>query len=323
MLKVTGSDPPMALTDQERILLVGILAVVMMIVLVFEFRYLKSRSKEVTRSLQRKDRAYNAILTARSVMNSLRNQGRPVGEAQAYLDRAKAAMEAGDYEGCMELCEKAKGELTVPRKVAVPKQELQLEEEEVDVEASQRLEEVAEEIVGSGRPASDDSYKGVKLTSSVEGNYLGAKFEISAAKGDISRAAKAGRDVSKAESLLADAESEFALGNFDKSLSLAVRARREVSQEVDREAIPITPEEKPAKAVRKRKQAAEVFDVEKAEEKAGPRQLCKSCGSVLDPEDAFCAGCGAKVVRERVCGTCGFKPRENDAFCRKCGARIT
>ena len=312
----------MALTDQERLLLLGILLVVMFVVLVFEFRYMRGRSKEISRSLQRKDMAFNAILTTRSVVNSLRNQGRPVGEAQAYLDRAKSAMNAGDYEGCIELCEKAKGELTLPRKVAVPKQELESEEEEVDVEASQRLEEVAEEIVGEGAKADKDSYKGVKLEPAVEGNYLGAKFEISAAKGDISRAAKAGRDVSTAEGLLSQAESEFSLGNFDKALSLAVKARRQVSEEAEKEAIPIAPEEKPGKAVRKRKKAAEVFDIEAAEEKAGPRNLCKSCGSVLDPDDAFCAGCGAKVVRERVCGVCGFKPRESDAFCRKCGARF-
>lgn len=308
----------MALTEQERISLVLVLAIVMVVVLLFEIRVMRGKSKEARYASQRKDAAFNAILTTRSVLNSLRNQGRDTGDAQGYLDRAKAAMNAGDFDGCVDLCEKAKAELTAPAKKRVPaREELEAEEEEVDVVASQRLEEVAEEIVEDRGSKEPDSYKGVKLTPSAEGNYLGAKFEISAAKGDIARAAKAGRDVSKAESLISAAESAFVLGNFDRAMSMAVRARREVSSEAAVETNPMTSAEAAAK-----RRKAEVFDVEQAEAKAGPKPLCKSCGSVLDPGDAFCAGCGARVVKERVCGVCGSKPREGDAFCRKCGARI-
>lgn len=307
----------MALTEQERLSLIIILAVVMVIVLMFELKIMRGKSKEVRHAAQRKDSAYNAILTTRSVLNALRNQGRSTGDAQMYLDRAKAAMSAGDFDGCMDLCEKAKAEMTGPPRKAAPREELEAEEEQVDVESSQRLEEIAEEIVAGKDQKEADSYKGVKLTSSAEGNYLGAKFEISAAKADISRAAKAGRDVSKAESLMSVAESSFALGNFDRALSMAVRARREVSSEAADEAIPTAPRERPTKAPK-----AEVFDVEEAEARAGPKALCKSCGSVLDPDDAFCAGCGAKVARERVCSACGSKPKDADVFCRKCGAKI-
>jgi len=308
----------LALTEQERLSLVLVLAVVMVVVLVFELKIMRGKSREVRYAAQRKDAAYNAILTTRSVLNALRNQGRSTGDAQAYLDRAKAAMNAGDFDGCMDLCEKAKAELTGgPPKRPAPREELEAEEEPVDVESSQRLEEVAEEIVGGRGQKDVDSYKGVKLASPAEGNYLGAKFEISAAKADISRAAKAGRDVSKAESLMSAAESSFALGNFDRALSMAVRARREVSSEAAEEAIPVAPEGGPAKPVR-----TEVFDVEEAEAKAGPKTVCRSCGSVLDPDDSFCAGCGAKVARERVCAVCGSKPKDADAFCRKCGAKI-
>lgn len=181
----------MALTESERLILVAVLAGVMIAVVLFEMRVMRRKSKEIRRTSQKKDEAYNDMLTTRSVMNALRNQGKDTGNAQEFLDRAKTAMNRGEHDRCMEYCSKARSQLTRPSKVPVAGEG----ESEEDAD---RLEEVAEEILSNSMPpASPDTYKGTKLSTSSDGNYFGAKFEISAAKADIAREAKSGHDVKR------------------------------------------------------------------------------------------------------------------------------
>lgn len=306
----------MALSSDEKILLLVILVIVMAVVLFFEMRVIRKKSKEVQRIGQRKDEAYNAILTTRSVMNSLSNQGRNTGNASLLIERAKTAMDNNNYDRCIDLCAQARKELTKPSSGVHngPSPETR--------NAGDELEEVAENILSEdmSKPADSDSYKGTKLNKAAEGNYLGAKFEMTAAKADISRAAKAGAEVSEAETLMAQADTSFTAGNYDKALSFAVRARRSLNPEGSKDAIrlrKVTAKEEPEPEP---EAEPEVYDVE--EEKTPSGFPCPKCGKLLDPNDLFCGNCGARLSKDRTCGNCGAKAKPVDTFCRKCGERI-
>lgn len=310
----------MALSSDEKLLLLAILVVVMIVVVLFEMRVMRKKSKEVQRIGQRKDEAYNAILTTKSVMHSLSNQGRSTGNASMLLERAKTAMNNNNFDKCVDLCSQARKELTKPSS------EPNAIEPAGEDDGGDRLEEVAENILSEGMapPADVESYKGTKLNRAAEGNYLGAKFEMTAAKADISRAAKAGTEVSEAETLFAQAETSYTAGNYDKALSFAVRARRSLNPDGSKEAIRLRkvsakagsePEPEPEPD-----SEPEVYDVE--EEKTPSGFPCPKCGKLLEPTDVFCGNCGARLSKERACESCGAKAKPKDTFCRKCGERI-
>lgn len=300
------------MTESERLILVAVLAGVMIAVVLFEMRVMRRKSKEIRRASQKKDEAYNDMLTTRSVMNALRNQGKDTGNAQEFLDRAKTAMNRGEHDRCMEYCSKARSQLTRPSKVPVAGEG----ESEEDAD---RLEEVAEEILSDSMPpASPDTYKGTKLSTSSDGNYFGAKFEISAAKADIAREAKSGHDVSSAETLMAQAESDFTSGKYDRALSCAVRARKAIRKDVSEDTIALKSDQDEARP--EPATEPEVYDVE--EEATPSGTPCPNCGTLLDPNDKFCGKCGTKFWKVKICKSCGSKAKPEDIYCRKCGARI-
>ncbi|MGQ9587420.1 MAG: zinc ribbon domain-containing protein [Thermoplasmata archaeon] len=307
----------LALTSGEKYILIAIMATLMVFVLYFEMRVMRSKSKEVRKVAIRKDEAENALIVTRSVVNAMRRQGRDTKAAESLLASAKQAKVRGDPDRCIDLCERARQELIKPpeRKLKMP---VTVENEE---EARERLEEVAEGILTSSEEpepdieeAEPEAYKGTKLGADRDGNYMAAKFEISAAKKDIQRAADQGKETAEAQSCLAEAERAFVAGSYTRALSLAVRARKATSTEAAAETIPL--------------KASEVTG---EPSKAGPpptgkapriAAMCNVCGEPLDPEDVFCAKCGARVPKERICRSCGTKPRPVDAFCRKCGSRL-
>jgi hypothetical protein len=299
-----------ALSPNDKYILIAVLAVVMILVVFFEMRYMRGKTKAVRHAAQKKDEAFNAVLTTRSVINVMDRQGSDTGVAQNLVKSAKEAMDRREYDRCIELCEKARGELVMPSQ---RKRDRESPVEGDDVEREQ-FERAAERILSTrDRAGSGDSYRGTKLSSEEDGNYLSARFEMNAAKADISEALGRGSDTSDAQDLLTQAEGAFVAGNHTKALSLAVRARKAANADVAAETIalrtaaePEEPEAEPA-----------------AEESSAPSAgECRECGAPLDLDDAFCHKCGAKVVRERSCSSCGEKARPTDVFCRKCGERI-
>jgi tetratricopeptide (TPR) repeat protein len=297
----------MALTEGEKIILLAVLAVLMVFVLYFEFRIMRGKAKSVRKMAIRKDEAYNAILTCRSVMNVLERQGADVSEARSLVNKAKSHMERGEHEMALDLCDKARDELTRAKGGA----------QKASAQAPSRedrygLESLAEDIVSSGgaEPVKD-SYAGSKLEVQGGPNYLVAKFELNTAREDISRATRAGRPTEAASEYLRKAQAEFDGGNYAKSLSLSVKAKKAASPEGAVEAIPLRSHqsrERPSEAVDG--EAEDVVDV------------CSSCGSEIDAEDAFCGSCGAKRREERACPSCGHAASDADKFCRKCGAKV-
>lgn len=52
---------------------------------------------------------------------------------------------------------------------------------------------------------------------------------------------------------------------------------------------------------------------------------CSNCGSDLEPDCAFCTGCGAKIGEtgsSAKCSNCGSDLESDSAFCTGCGQKI-
>ncbi|OGS44184.1 MAG: hypothetical protein A3K76_06055 [Euryarchaeota archaeon RBG_13_57_23] len=294
----------MALSLEEKWILVAIFAVIGIAAVYFEVRYMRSKSREIREVDQKGDEAHNAILTTRSVINAMQTRGMDTGASERLILSARQALQRKQYDHCMRLCEQARHELTNPSTSASASDE--------DAGGSD-LEEVAKSILRSDSgPSSADLYTGSKLSVDRDGNYLSAKFEINTAKIDLKEAVDRGSDTSDAQGLLTDAEGAFVAGNYTKALSLALRSRKAISSEVERETIPL-----------KRVDGEESETEPMPDESSGhPAQRCKECSSLLDSGDTFCGVCGAKVLVERICENCGAKSRSDDKFCRKCGASL-
>ncbi|UCE45288.1 MAG: zinc ribbon domain-containing protein [Methanobacteriota archaeon] len=287
---------PLALTIEEKWILIIILIAVMTLVVFFEVRIMRGKAKEVRRASQRRDEAHNALLTTDSVLGVVAREGADVDSARTIVNRARDAYSRREYGRTMDLCESARLEL---RKCKRPTY-LQPEPE---AEASDDLERLAEEIVRSDvRPSHSDTYKGTKLPADEGSGYMGAKFEVGAAREDLKRAAEEGRDTAEAEETLAGAEAEFEGGNYARALSLAIKARKRLSETADSDTIQLS-----ASGVR--------------EETEGEALKCTSCRSMILPDDDFCAQCGAPAKLE-PCPECGREPTKTDKFCRKCGTKL-
>lgn len=280
-----------ALTPDDKLILIAVLAASMIFIVFFELRVMRGRNREMKIVNLRRDEAFNAIVTTQSVLNVVERRGTRVPAAKILMNSAREAQARGDHDRTLELCEKAKSEIAKaesPRPMAVdaglgPDLKRSLEEE------------VDEPIFDTAAPDSRD-YKGAKLEPSGDPNYLSAKFEIGAAESEIEAATRDGRDVSSARSSLARAKEAFEAADYSRALSLSLKAMKSVKGEAVREVSPRT------RTV------------------AGPD--CPLCGEHLSEHDSFCGGCGAKVERKPVCKSCGFEPSKPDAFCRKCGSKM-
>lgn len=288
------------MTSTEQLILLAILAGLMLFVMYFELKIMRGKNKEVRKVSQKKDEAFNAILTTRHVINVVQRSGRDTRAAQSLLEEAKYALQKNEHETAMELAEKARKELVHPSS-----------SQGIAIGPAQDLERVAEEVLAT--PKNDENlYTGTKLPVDQTGSYLSAKFELNGAREDLGRAASKGRDVSAAQSLLTEADSAFEQGNYTKVLSLAVRARKAIGVGGAVETIRLKPQ-------------PEEIEEEAPQEMEPAEAMAKACGQCGDPieqGDAFCGRCGARVISERTCDNCGAKARPSDKFCRKCGGQV-
>jgi RNA polymerase subunit RPABC4/transcription elongation factor Spt4 len=305
--------PPLT---SDKIILLIVLALLFFFVVYFELRILRTKSKEVRRASLAKDEAFNAVLTTRSVIVALQRQGTNADKAQRLVDEAKLKLQRGDYKSCKDLCDEAKTELTNPGQTRAPNKTRSLkaaassDEAEPDRDALLRM---ADEIVSSGDSRkTSDLYAGTRLQTDQDGNYLSARFEINKAKSDIQSAYDRGDDTSVAQNLLTDAEKAFAAGTYTKALSLAIKSRKSVHQVAENETIKL-------KTGPETDESARTTAEEISERSA---DACRSCGAVLDPDDAFCHKCGTRVDFERECEACGTVAKAEDTFCRKCGSKM-
>jgi len=289
------------MTSDEKWILIAVFAVLMFVVVYYELRIMRGKSKEVRQVSQKKDEAFNSILTTRHVVNVVQRQGRDTRTAQSILEEAKYALQKGDYDQAMDLAEKARHELTHPSLTA-----------QDETSSARDLEKVAEEVLATPNE-SENLYTGTKLPDDQTGSYLSAQFELNAARDDIRKAVGLGKDVTSATVLMSGADAAFEKGQYTKVLSLAVRARKAIGIGGAIETIPL--------------KATEPESIEEEPPLApdgAMRKLgtCGQCGEHVEKDDAFCGSCGARVVTDRTCENCGAKAKPTDKFCRKCGGKV-
>lgn len=294
----------MALDDTTTTIVVA-LAVVMIMVVWFELRVLRKKSKArrdrgSTRPEALQDEAHNALITTRAIASTLAERsGIHSDEVDSKLKEAQMAYDRRNYRVSVDLTKQAKDRL-VALKGAQTK----------DGDAAKL------EALGSA-PGTDEPTTKEVLAKQYPPNLIQSKFSITVAETSIASAQAAGRDVSTATSLLGAARSRFDAQDYGGALSIARQAEKSARGE---------PVSLTAAAPASGSAAPEIPAVAPAPDAAKPAAIalgsvCPSCGAPMKPEDAFCRKCGTRAVLTN-CPTCGASLLADDAFCRKCGTRL-
>ncbi len=302
----------MAWSEEEKFIVIAILLIVLALAVYIELKVFRGKAKEARKAAQRKDEAFNAVLTTRAVLNAMKRQGRDTSQVQSMLAGAKKALGRGEYSKCMDLCESAREELIHSKAVEQPRAP---EKEPID--------EFVDKLFSDSTPTPPrEDYKGTALPLDKEPNYLQARFEIGAARAELQKFADSGHDTTSAYRVLAEAEAASESRNYAKALSLALRARKEIGGDALKETIPLR---KAETAPTPPAPAAAALQAEQAETAVPPvrGRTCDVCGEPIEEDDTFCGRCGARVPRERLCPQCGVKARPADVFCRKCGTKLS
>lgn len=273
-----------ALADPDPVQTVIIVAMVvtLVVVLALELKILRTRRLRRAGEGDLPDRAHNAVLTSKSIAESLGRGGVRSEPAEDAIREAEQALRMRHYRVAVELSERARALLRTAKQQYEARGDLS----KLDVIAAKQapaVEETAEE----------------RLTRELPPNYMPAKFSMNLAREQIDAAKAGGRDTAEAERHLASAQGSFEAEAYDEALRHAVRARRAVEE--------TTPEAPPAAVTPPPSQRGRV---------------CPSCGAPVAADDAFCRKCGTRMPEPRTCTSCGADVAADDPFCRKCGTEV-
>lgn len=267
------------------------LVIILAVVVFLELKFLKKRRHSIKNlGLSKKedsllpDRAHNALITARAISSALSRDGTDLGLADELLEKAKVALEKGDYRVCIDYTERAKESM----KKAKARRAGTLEIKEV------------EEAEEGTHP--EESFVTAEMTTKefllkkVPKNYLQSRFCLSQAQEAIEEAEADGGNVSEVRELYEKANLYFEQKDYDRALTLAIQCRKAILGGQD------------------------VIEVEYAISES--ERKCPSCGAVADELDVFCRKCGSKLETLLICENCGKKALEGDVFCRACGEKL-
>lgn len=269
--------------EAEQTALLIIVVILFLIVLLIEFKFFrkKDRTRKVPSASMERDRAFNAMHTAKAVRNKLKAEGYEVLKAEYMIEKADSAFASRQYAICMDFCDKAKDELIKCRREGAVFSD-------TDETASSETDDA------EGRPEMHpDEVKEVVRTSG--GLYLQARFELTAAKDELQKFDGADDKRASATDHVSEAERLFDSGEYQKSLSSSFKARKILSGE------------------------GEVEPDAQAEAMAAIKK-CPNCSEAISEGDLFCFACGCSL-RERRCSSCGAEMRSTDKFCRICGVK--
>ena len=284
------------MTDDERLILLIVLIIVAAITFLVEFKYIRGKRfrKAYGGNRLKKDQAFNSLHTTKAVRNRLKVDRIDTLKADYMIQKAQDALEAGDYDSCMDATAKAREEMLKSKR-----------EGNVMVDSSESSEIDTVVSAASSQPSTSGAARKLKVpTQQRDDLLLQARFELNAAKGDLDCYNGPADVRASASKFIEESEKHFNEKDYQKSLSDSFKARKLMSGE------PLEPKEAP------RKSAA----VETIPPQSSSKNRCKECGSELEAGDTFCGACGDRVG-EKKCISCGASLKGNDVFCRKCGAK--
>ncbi|MFA5313235.1 MAG: zinc ribbon domain-containing protein [Methanomassiliicoccales archaeon] len=240
-----------------------------------------------------KDQAYNALMNAKAVANSLKVMGKDTREAEVIIERAEMNYEQRDYVKTIAVAKASKDALLAAKDMPIP---------EKAPESSEPQEE---------GPVLED--KTVHDVKKLPQNFVESKFLLATTLSDIEKMEKE-RNVDEARSMLAEAQASFDAGDYTASVKSCMRAKRSLAG---------SPSERPPAG-------GAVTDVSTMKAVQGqpgtmkerPAARCAKCGEMLLDDDRFCGRCGTEVVHPIICSRCGNELAQDDAFCRKCGQKL-
>ena len=299
-----------ALTD-EQLMLLAIVVVIAAITIYFELRMRKvGIGKKFASSRIKKDQAYNALLTTRAVRNRLRRDRVDTAKADYMIQRAESAMDSGDSESCIDLCQRARDDLLRSKRdgnVLAPPEE---------------PEETEEEVPPETRAAASISRTVKAPAKSLDSLQMQAKFNLKAARDDLDTFSGDDGERQRASQFIEESQRHFDAGEHQKSLSDSFKARKILSGEPLEDKVGETRVPMPREEGAEREMVLLEKPVEEDwEPSAQVTGTCKKCGAAYDADDVFCHYCGSPL-KEMKCPHCGADLKGMEKFCRKCGKRV-
>lgn len=301
------------LTGDEKMILMAILIVVFVVTIYLELRLRKVKlGKRIVSSKVKKDQAFNSLHTTKAVRNKLKIERIDTLKADYMIQRAEDALESGEADACIDLCQKARDDLLKSKRAGAGAAPEALASDERD------------EVLPSVAAAGATTRRLRNEPKPVDNLMLQARFELKIAKDDLDTYSGDSDVKQKAASLIEEAERHMDAGEYQKSLSNSFKVRKMLSGEVEEEKAPTTDKVRP----RAEEEGAqkEMILLEKAVEEdwepsAALKGTCKGCGTAYDADDVFCHYCG-KPLKAMKCPHCGADLKGIEKYCRKCGKPV-
>ncbi|MFO8109845.1 MAG: zinc ribbon domain-containing protein [Thermoplasmata archaeon] len=281
------------------ILLLGVIGLIIAVWYYFEKskpdRIKKARAD---RSLDTEDKAYNSVVSTKSICRVLGEKGYNMSQAEVLLERAELALEANDSSKALQLTEKAKERIESAKKKGIQPIDATSDTASFDELEDQKVIEFEE--------------RKERLRSLPE-NYMESKFQIEVARDMVEE-----KGDKEARRLLGIAEEKYSTEDYSGALSYAVKCKKWVDedsagllsgQKVDR----IKDEGVVDDVVVKNISAPEEEEVYE----------CMECGAVVSEDHKFCNKCGAKIEFNKTCSECGTEIRSSYNFCPECGGELS
>ncbi|MCE5296676.1 MAG: zinc ribbon domain-containing protein [Euryarchaeota archaeon] len=267
----------------------------MIVVLYFEFKYMRPKRRDEIEAVLTKDQAYNALMNAKAVSSALKLTGKDTREAELLLERAQYNYDQRDFVKTIAVAKASKDALLVAKDVPIAEKAVE----------DQERPEPEEHPVLDGKTVHD--------AKKLPQNFVESKFLLAATLSDIEKAEK-DRNVDEARSLLAAAQASFDAMDYTASVKGCVRAKRSLagpSQDGSASGVKVVTEVSSMEVVQRSSNTME----------ERPAAKCVKCGETLLDGDMFCGRCGTEVYRPIKCSRCGSDLGKDDSFCRKCGLK--
>jgi predicted nucleic acid-binding Zn ribbon protein len=254
------------------------------IVIYFELRFMRTRNKEYMNRMMDKDDAYNCIATTKAICTTLRQKGRDTREAEPIIIQAEQAYKRGNFIHSRELAKRARDILINAPSIEMAPAKVESTEESSEVSVPEEERKTLHEV------------------KKMEPHMMESRFIINSCRDRLKDQQGSGKDLSKAQEHLDQAERCFQEERYGDALREGLKARRMLTDST------IEGEQKV--------EEGPLIKVPK------PERVCPQCGTKLGPDDQFCRKCGFKVETTRTCPHCQAPLEADDVFCPKCGRRI-
>ena len=257
----------------EQLIVLAVIMVIFIIVVIIEMRVLRKRRMSRTKKEPLEDQAYNAILNARAISNTLARDGTNLSNVNKTLDQADQALRRGDYRSSLNMTDQAKDLMKT-----------------VKVTPST----VAEPVARDGFVESEPTTKEV-LKDKFPENYMESRFSRSLASEAIGKARGSGLDVSEADRLLVLCDECENVDDYTQALSYAVQSRKAAEEALSG----VRPETAGAEREAQTCSScgADALPDDAFCRKCGAKTVvvCDGCGKKPDEDDVFCRSCGTRV----------------------------